>query len=288
MGDVINHVGTGAPDFLGDGRLFEVGRSVGEVGNLTIFGGFMAGHSKFKNIMYRKGAQDKKRSKIFSRLSKEITVAAKLGAPDPDKNPRLRLAIQEARANNMPKDNIGRALKKSQGGDGESYEEIRYEGFGPGGIGIIVEAMTDNKNRTAGEVRAIFTKNGGNLGETGSVSFMFDRVGYLQYPAEVADADRILDAAVEAGADDCVFSDDGHEIYCDPSSLHQVDKAMAAQFEAPQSAKIIWRPQNTVEIGGDAAVTLFKLLNALEDNDDVQNVYANFDMSDAEIEKLSA
>jgi len=270
------------------GGPLEVGMAAWVVGNLTVFGGFMAGHSKFKNIMYRKGAQDKKRSKVFSKLSKEITVAAKLGAPDPDQNPRLRLAIQEARANNMPKDNIERAIKKSQGGEGESYEEIRYEGFGPGGVGIIVEAMTDNKNRTAGEVRATFTKNGGNLGETGSVSFMFDRVGWLQYPADVADADRILDAAIEAGVDDCVFSDEGHEIYCDPSSLHRVNTAMAAQFDAPQSAKIIWRPQNTVEISGDAAATLFKLLNALEDNDDVQNVYANFDVSDAEIEKLSA
>ncbi len=248
----------------------------------------MAGHSKFKNIMYRKGAQDKKRSKIFSRLSKEITVAAKLGAPDPDKNPRLRLAIQEARANNMPKDNIERAIKKSQGGESESYEEIRYEGFGPGGVGIIVEAMTDNRNRTAGEVRATFTKNGGNLGETGSVSFMFDRVGCVHYPAEVADADSVLDAAIEAGADDCVFSDDGHEIYCEPSSLHEVNIAMAAQFDAPQSAKIIWRPQNTLEVGGETAEKLLKLLDALEDNDDVQNVYANFEMSDAEIEKLTA
>ncbi len=248
----------------------------------------MAGHSKFKNIMYRKGAQDAKRSKLFSRLSKEITVAAKMGAPDPDQNPRLRLAIQEARANNMPKENIQRAIKKSQGGEAESYEEIRYEGFGPGGVGMIVEALTDNRNRTAGSVRAIFTKYGGNLGESGSVSFMFERVGCIHYPAAIGDAETVLDAAIEAGAEDCVSSEDGHDLYCAPEDLHDVNAALNARFGEAESAKIIWRPKNTIEVSGDAAQTLFKLLDALDDNEDVQNVYANFEVSESELDKLTA
>ncbi len=248
----------------------------------------MAGHSKFKNIMYRKGAQDAKRSKLFSRLSKEITVAAKMGAPDPGQNPRLRLAIQEARANNMPKDNIDRAIKKSQGGDADTYDEIRYEGFGPGGIGIIVEALTDNRNRTAGEVRASFTKFGGQLGETGSVSFMFERVGSIQYPAETADADGMLEAAIDAGADDCISSEDGHELICAAGDLHDVVAALTEQIGDPAGAKIVWKPQSALELAGDAAETLIKLLDALDDNDDVQNVYANFDISDSEMEKLTA
>ncbi len=248
----------------------------------------MAGHSKFKNIMHRKGAQDKKRAKVFSRLSKEITVAAKMGAPDPDQNPRLRLAIQEARGHNMPKDNIERAIKKSQGGDGENYEAMRYEGFGPAGIGIIVEALTDNKNRTAGDVRACFTKYGGNMGETGSVSFMFDHVGCVTYPADVADADTMLEAAIDAGADDCVSSDDGHELYCDSSSLHEVNTALSSKFGDALSAKLIWKPQNNIEVTGESVATLMKLLDALDDNDDVQNVYANFDISEDEMEKAMA
>ncbi len=247
----------------------------------------MAGHSKFKNIMHRKGAQDKKRSKLFSRLAKEITVAAKIGAPDPDQNPRLRLAIQEARANNMPKDNIDRAIKKSQGGDAESYDEIRYEGFGPAGIGLIVEAMTDNKNRTASDVRTIFSKNGGNLGETGSVSFMFDRVGCVTYPAEIADADSVLEAAIEAGAEDCQSGDEAHEIFCADTDLSDVASALTDDFGDPQSARLIWRPQNTIEVSGDAVNTLMKLLDSLDDNDDVQNVYANFDIPDEEMARLA-
>ena len=248
----------------------------------------MAGHSKFKNIMHRKGAQDKKRAKVFSRLAKEITVAAKLGAPNPDQNPRLRLAIQEARGQNMPKDNIERAIKKSQGGDSENYDEMRYEGFGPAGIGVIVEALTDNKNRTAGDVRACFTKHGGNLGETGSVSFMFDRVGCIQYAADVADADTMLEAAIDAGADDCVSTDDGHELYCAAEDLNDVNTSLSEKFGDALSAKLVWKPQNLVEVSGDSVETLMKLMDSLDDNDDVQNVYANFDIPDEEMEKLSA
>lgn len=248
----------------------------------------MAGHSKFKNIMYRKGAQDKKRSKIFSKLSKEITVAAKMGAPDPDMNPRLRLAIQAARAQNMPKDNIERAIKKSQDAGGENYEEVRYEGFGVGGVGVIVEALTDNRNRTASEVRSTFAKHGGNLGETGAVSFMFDRVGSIEYAADVASPDEMFEAAIEAGADDCESSDDGHTLYCDAESLSEVAKALEAKFGEPNSAQIIWRPQNSVELDEEKGSKLLKMLGALEDSDDVQNVYANFEIPDEIMEKLSA
>ena len=247
----------------------------------------MAGHSKFKNIMHRKGAQDKKRSKIFSKLSKEITVAAKMGAPDPDMNPRLRTAIAAARAQNMPKDNIERAIKKSQQ-DGENYEDMRYEGFGPGGVGVIVESLTDNRNRTASEVRSTFSKNGGNLGETGSVSFMFDRVGSIEFAADVASGDDMFEAAIEAGADDCESSEDGHVLYCDAESLHEVAKTLEEKFGEPQGAKIIWKPQNSIEVDDEKGEKLLKLLDALEDNDDVQNVYANFEVSDAVIEKMSA
>ncbi len=248
----------------------------------------MAGHSKFKNIMYRKGAQDAKRSKLFSRLSKEITVAAKMGLPDPDSNPRLRLAIQEARSNSMPKDNILRAIKKSQGGDAESYEEIRYEGFGPGGVGLLVEALTDNKNRTAGTVRSCFTKHGGNMVETGSVSFMFDRVGCIHYPLDIGDADSVLDGAVEAGAEDVVSGEEGHDLFCALDDLHEVNAALTKRFGEAESAKAIWKPQNTIEVAGETAVKLFKLLDAMDDNEDVQNVYANFDVSDSELAKLTA
>lgn len=248
----------------------------------------MAGHSQFKNIMYRKGAQDKKRAKMFAKLAKEITVAAKMGLPDPEYNPRLRAAIQAARTENMPKDNIERAIKRSTDQGGENYEEVRYEGFGPGGIGVIVETLTDNRNRTAGEVRAIFTKNGGNLGETGSVSFMFDRLGLIEYPADAASADDMIEAAIEAGADDCQSGADGHELYSAPDALHEVSKALEAKFGEPRAARIVWKPQNTVALDDEKAETVLKMLEALDDNDDVQQVYANFEMSDSVLEKMSA
>ncbi len=248
----------------------------------------MAGHSQFKNIMYRKGAQDAKRAKVFTKLAKEIVVAAKSGLPDPDMNPRLRAAIIAARAANMPKDNIARAVKRGTGEDsGESYDEIRYEGYGPGGIAVIVETLTDNKNRTAAEVRSSFSKSGGNLGETGSVSFMFDHVGAIAYAAEAASADDMFEAALEAGADDVESSDDGHEIVCASDTLHQVREALEARFGDPDSAKLIWRPQNTVPIDDEKAASLFRLIETLEDNDDVQNVYANFEVSDAFMESFS-
>ncbi len=248
----------------------------------------MAGHSQFKNIMYRKGAQDAKRSKLFSKLAKEITVAAKMGGPDIDGNPRLRLAVQNARANSMPKDNIERAIKKSQGNDAENYEEVRYEGFGPGGIGVVVEALTDNRNRTAGDVRTAFSKNGGNLGETGSVTFMFDRMGSISYTAEAGDADAMLETAIEVGADECVSGEDGHEFLCAADAFAEVRQALEDTLGEASSARIIWKPQNTIEVTGDNADTLMKLLNTLDDNDDVQNVFANFDISDEEMERLSA
>jgi len=246
----------------------------------------LAGHSKFKNIMYRKGAQDKKRSKLFSKLSKEITIAAKMGAPDPDMNPRLRLAIQQAKGQSMPKDNIERAIKKSQAGDAENYEDIRYEGFGTGGVGVIVEALTDNRNRTASDVRSTFSKHGGNMGETGSVSFMFDRVGSIEYPAEVAGAEEMLDAAIEAGADDCESDAETHELICAAEDLNEVSKALESRFGEAASARIIWKPQNTIELDDEAGLKLLRLLEALEDNDDVQNVYANFEVSDAVLAQM--
>lgn len=247
----------------------------------------MAGHSKWANIQHRKGRQDAKRSKMFSKLSKEITVAAKMGAPDPEFNPRLRLAIQAAKAQSMPKDNIERAVKKSTADDGAVYEEIRYEGFGPGGIGLIVEALTDNRNRAASEVRSTFSKNGGNLGETGVVSFMFDRVGSIQYDADKASEDDMFEAAIEAGAEDVQSSDDLHDIYCAADGLADVASALEEKFGEAVSVKMIWKPQNTIEISGGPAETLFKLIDSLEECDDVQNVYANFDISDEEMEKLS-
>ncbi len=248
----------------------------------------MAGHSKFANIKHRKGAQDKKRAKIFSRLSKEITIAAKMGLPDPDANPRLRTAIAAARAQNMPKDNIERAIKKSADAGGDNFEEVRYEGFGPGGIGIIVETLTDNRNRTAGDVRATFSKNGGNMGETGSVSFMFDRCGAIAYPPEAADADSVFEAAIEAGAEDVASSEDGHEIICAMEDLHQVAASLEEKLGPPPSAGIVWRPQNDIAVEEDAAEKVLKLMEALDDIDDVQNVYANFDISEEVMEKLSA
>ncbi len=248
----------------------------------------MAGHSQFKNIMHRKGAQDKKRAKIFSRLAKEITIAAKMGMPDPAQNPRLRLAIQNARKENMPKDNIERAIKKSESNDVDNFEEMRYEGFGPAGIGIIVEALTDNRNRTAGEVRSAFTKHGGSLGETGTVAFMFDRVGHISYKADAADADTVFEAAIEAGADDCESSDDIHDIYCSADTLHEVKEGLEQALGEAESARIVWKPQNTIEVNDEKAETLMKLLDVLDDNDDIQNVYANFELSDEVMQRLTA
>jgi len=248
----------------------------------------MAGHSKFKNIMYRKGAQDKKRSKIFSKLAREITIAAKLGSPEPELNPRLRSAVQAARAQNMPKDNIERAIKKSTEAGGESYEEVRYEGFASGGVGVIIEALTDNRNRTASEVRATFSKFGGNLGETGSVAFMFDRVGAVEFDASAGTAEAMLEAAIEAGADDVESSEDGHRLYCDPESLHQVAAELEKRFGEPRQSNIIWRPKTSTELGDDEGEKVLRMLDALEDSDDVQNVYANLEVSDEVIEKLSA
>ncbi len=248
----------------------------------------MAGHSQFKNIMHRKGAQDAKRAKQFARLSREIEVAARLGAPDPDQNPRLRSAISAARAGNMPKDRIERAINKASGpGDGAILEEVRYEGFGPGGVAIIVEALTDNRNRTAAEVRSTFGKLGGNMGETGSVGFMFDHVGQLLYPAETASADDMFEAALEAGAGDVVTDASGHEITTAPEDFHKVSAALEARFGVPREAALTWKPQTTVAIDEDAAPTLIKLLGTLEDCDDVQSVCANFDITDDVMAKLA-
>ena len=248
----------------------------------------MAGHSQFKNIMHRKGRQDKVRSKLFSKLAREITVSAKLGLPDPGMNPRLRAAIIAARAENMPKDNIERAIKKAQGGDAESYDEVRYEGYGPGGVAVIVEALTDNRNRTASEVRATFTKSGGNLAETGAVSFMFDRVGIVEYERGMASPDQMLDAAIEAGAEDVVSNANGHEIYTTQESLREVAKALEAKFGEPRKAALTWKPQNTISVDDEQGEKLLRLIETLEDNDDVQNVYANFEVSDALVVKMSA
>lgn len=248
----------------------------------------MAGHSKWANIQHRKGAQDKKRSKLFSKLAKEVTVAAKMGDPDPDKNPRLRLAVKEARSSSVPKDVIERAIKKSQGGDGEDYEEIRYEGYGPGGVAVIVEAMTDNRNRTASSVRSIFGKHGGNLGETGSVGFMFDRVGQIIYPVEAGDADTMMEAAIEAGAEDVDSSEEGHIIYSAAADLNEVSTGLETALGEAESTKLAWRPQTTTEVDEDKARSLMKLIDALEDDDDVQSVTANFEVSDEVLEALSA
>ncbi len=248
----------------------------------------MAGHSQFKNIMHRKGKQDAVRSKLFGKLAREITVAAKLGLPDPAMNPRLRAAIIAARAENMPKDNIERAIKKASGSDSENYEEIRYEGYGPGGVAVIVEALTDNRNRTAGEVRATFTKKGGNLAETGAVSFMFDHIGVVEFDAKVASADAMLEAAIEAGAEDVSSTPEGHQVVTTTETLRDVTKALEAKFGEPRKSAFIWRPQNTIALDDDKGEQLFEMIEALEDNDDVQNVYANFEVSDALMQKMSA
>jgi YebC/PmpR family DNA-binding regulatory protein len=248
----------------------------------------MAGHSKFKKIQFRKGAQDKKRSKLFSKLAREITAAAKMGLPDPAMNARLRGAVQTARAQNMPKDNIERAIKKSQEAGGANYEAVRYEGFGAGGVGVIVEALTDNRNRTASEVRSIFTKFGGNLGETGAVSFNFDRLGAIEFEAGKATPDEMLEAAIEAGADDVESSEEGHWVYCHPDQLHQVAKALEARFGEPRAAQITWRPKTETPIDEETGQKLLRMIDALEESDDVQQVYANFEIADDVLERLSA
>lgn len=248
----------------------------------------MAGHSQFKNIMHRKGAQDKKRAKVFTRLIRELQVAVKSGT-DPDSNPRLRAAMLAARAANMPKDNIDRVLKKAEGGgDDANFDEIRYEGYGPGGVALIVDTVTDNRNRTASEVRSAFTKYGGNLGESNSVAFMFDRVGQLIYPVAAASADDMFEAALEAGADDVESAEESHEITCAPEDLNAVREALDTRFGAPEEAGLTWKPQNTIALDEDKAATLLKLLDVLDDNDDVQSVSANFEISDEVMAKLTA
>jgi YebC/PmpR family DNA-binding regulatory protein len=248
----------------------------------------MAGHSKWANIQHRKGRQDAARSKLFSKLSKEITVAAKMGDPDPEKNPRLRLAIKDAKSNSMPKDNIERAIKKATGGEGEAYEEIRYEGYGPNGVAVIVEAMTDNRNRTASNVRATFGKHGGNLGETGSVGFMFERKGEIVYPASVGDAEAVLEAAIEAGAEDVESSEDGHVIWCADTDLNDVSTALEDQLGESETTRLVWKPLNTTELDLEGMQKLMRLIDALEDDDDVQRVTTNFEASDEVMEQLAS
>jgi YebC/PmpR family DNA-binding regulatory protein len=248
----------------------------------------MAGHSQYKNIMHRKGRQDAVKSKLFGKLAREITVSAKLGVPDPTMNARLRAAIIAARAENMPKDNIERAIKKAAGNDGENYEQFRYEGYGPGGVAVIVEVLTDNRNRTAGEVRASFTKSGGNLAETGAVSFMFDHVGVIEYGAKAASAEAMFEAALEAGADDVVSNETTHEVYATQDHFGSVVKALETKFGEPSKAALVWRPQNTVAVDDEQGEKLLKLIENLNDQDDVQNVYANFEISDALVQKMSA
>ncbi len=247
----------------------------------------MAGHSQFKNIMHKKGRQDAIRSKVFSKLAREITVAAKMGMPDPAMNPRLRLAVLAARAENMPKDNIERAIKKASGGDAENYEEVRYEGYAPGGVAVIVEALTDNRNRTAGEVRSYFTKSGGSLAETGAVSFMFDHVGQVEFEAKAASEDDMMEAAIEAGAEDVASTPDGHVVTTAMEDLAEVTRVLEGKFGEPTSSKLVWKPQNNVAVDDEAGEKILKLIGSLEDNDDVQNVYANFEISDALMAKMS-
>jgi YebC/PmpR family DNA-binding regulatory protein len=247
----------------------------------------MAGHSKYKNIMYRKGAQDKKRSALFSKLSREITVAAKMGLPDPEANARLRAAVIAARAQSMPKDNIQRSIDKASAGDAENYEEIRYEGFGPGGVAIIVEALTDNRNRTATNVRTAFSKNGGNMGASGSVSHGFDRLGLIEYPGSAGDADTLFEAASEAGAEDVESDEDSHRVWTSIESLHEVAKALEARLGEAEGTKLAWKPQTEVEVRGDDAANLMKLIDTLEEDDDVQTVWGNYDVPEEELEKLA-
>src|SRR3954470_15477140 len=247
----------------------------------------MAGHSKYKNIMYRKGAQDKKRSAMFSKLAREITVAAKMGLPDPNANARLRAAVLAARAQSMPKDNIQRAIDKASGNEAENYEEIRYEGFGPAGVALIVEALTDNRNRTATNMRTIFSKNGGNLGASGSVSHGFERLGLVEYPSSAGDADKVFEAAIEAGAEDVESDEDGHRIWTSVDSLHEVARALEPMLGEGEGAKLAWKPSTEVEVHGDDAQTLMRLIDALEEDDDVQTVWGNEKIPDEELEKLA-
>jgi YebC/PmpR family DNA-binding regulatory protein len=248
----------------------------------------MAGHSQFKNIMHRKGRQDAKRAKVFTRLVREIQVAARSGLPDPAANPRLRTALQAARGANVPKENIERAVKRGSGADGESYEEVRYEGYGPGGVAVIVETLTDNRNRTAAEVRSAFGKLGGSLGETNSVSFQFDRIGEIHYAADAADPDAMFEAAIEAGAEDCQSSEEGHDIYCAPDDLNTVREALEERLGPPEEARLGWRAQVAVPVDADQAETLFKMLETLDELDDVQRVVSNVEFDDALLERLSA
>jgi len=249
----------------------------------------MAGHSQFKNIMYRKGAQDKKRAKVFTKIIRELTTAARTGLPDPAANPRLRAGVLAARQANMPKDTVDRAIKRGSGGGAdEAYEEVRYEGYGPGGIAVIVEALTDNRNRTASEVRAAFTKSGGALGETNSVSFMFERVGEISYPASTAGSDDMFEAAIEAGANDIASDAEQHLVTCAPEDFNAVRDAIESRFGPASAARLTWRPKTTSEIDEETAATLFRLLETLEDSDDVQNVYANFDVAEDVMARLGA
>ncbi len=248
----------------------------------------MAGHSQFKNIMFRKGGQDKKRSKLFSKLAREITVAAKSGLPDPAHNPKLRAAIAAARKENMPKDNVDRAIKKALGGDADNYEELRYEGYGPGGVALIVECLTDNRNRSASDVRSLFSKYGGNMGADGSVAFLFNRVGAIVYPAAKGSADEMLDQAIEAGADEVVSTDEGHEFLCSVESFGEVRDALEKTLGTSEAARIVFKPLDTRNVDEEIARSLMKLIDALDDHDDVQQVYANYEMSDAVMEKLAA
>jgi len=248
----------------------------------------MAGHSKWANIQHRKGRQDAARSKLFSRLAKEITISAKIGDPDPDKNPRLRLAVKEAKSNSVPKDVIQRAIDKSQAADSEDYRESRYEGYGPGGVALIVEAMTDNLNRTVGNVRSIFGKHGGNMAETGAVSFMFDRKGQILYAASIGIEEDVMEAAVEAGAEDMESSDEGYVIYTEATDLNEVSTALEAILGEAESTKLIWKPQTLTEVDEDKGAKLMKLIAALEDDDDVQIVTANFEMPDEVMERLAS
>jgi YebC/PmpR family DNA-binding regulatory protein len=248
----------------------------------------MAGHSQFKNIMHKKGKQDAIRSKLFSKLAREITVAAKMGLPDPAMNARLRAAVLAARAENMPKDNIERAIKKASGADAENYEEVRYEGYAPGGVAVIIEALTDNRNRTAGEVRSYFTKAGGALAETGAVSFMFDHVGLIEFDSKAASEDAMMEAAIEAGADDVATTQDGHEITTALADLRDVAQVLEGRFGEPRKATLVWKPQSTIAVDDEAGEKILKLVDALEENDDVQTVYANFEVSDTLLAKLGA
>ena len=248
----------------------------------------MAGHSQFKNIMHKKGKQDAVRSKLFSKLAREITVAAKLGLPDPAMNARLRSAVIAARQENMPKDNIDRAIKKASGADAENYDEVRYEGYAPGGVAIIIEALTDNRNRTAGEVRSYFTKAGGAMAESGAVSFMFDHVGLIDYGRDAGSEEAVMEAAIEAGADDVVTTEDGFEVLTSLEALRDVEKALDAKLGAPRRAALVWRPQTSIAVDDEAGEKILKLVGTLEDNDDVQNVYANFEVSDALVAKMNA